>query len=216
MGAVSDQQYNGEGWVTGPGTGSKSLTLGDSDGATASNTNSSVNSSYDTFLSNTTDGSTQVSNQITLQFKGFTGDTITINSFDFEIFPCQNGYEGCTSPPDMTFQAGNNTNGKDANVSSFGTSGVLAGVEPNTTNGNATLSPNGSAHNTAYDQYIGTWNTGYTLSQTGNFELDFLDWPATIGVDNLSITYTDAVPEPASIAFLGTLVVLVTKKLRRS
>src|SRR5579862_4129309 len=40
-GAVADKTYNGEGFVTGPGSShaSKSLTLGNSDGATASNSN---------------------------------------------------------------------------------------------------------------------------------------------------------------------------------
>ena len=44
-GAVADQTYNGDNNVIGPGTGSKSLTLGDTNGATQSNTNSTVNSS---------------------------------------------------------------------------------------------------------------------------------------------------------------------------
>ena len=88
-GAVADTTYNGEGHVTGPGsagpngTAAKSLTLGTSDGATASNLTSTVNSTYDTFLANTNDQSGQISQQITMKFSGF-----TINgsaSFDYEI-----------------------------------------------------------------------------------------------------------------------------------
>src|ERR1700742_515958 len=73
-GAVADTTYDGENHVTGPGTGlaTKSLTLGTSDGDTASNTNSAINSSYDTFLATTNDGSTNISSQITMKFSGFT------------------------------------------------------------------------------------------------------------------------------------------------
>lgn len=211
MGAVADKTYNGEGYVTGPGTRSQSLTLGDSNGAKASSTSSSINSTYDTFIANTNDNSTQVSNQITIQFKNVTG--LTVNSFDYEIFPCANGYQSCTSPPGLTFEAGNNNNGADAAVASFGTGGTQVGVIPGTTDGNATMSPKGSVNSTAYDQYIGTWTAGIS----GVSELDFVDWPATIGIDNLNVSWTTSspVPEPASIVLFGTLVVFLAKKLRR-
>jgi hypothetical protein len=225
QGAVADTSYNGEGFVTGPGTGSQSLTLGDSNGATQSNTTSTfttgfTGSNYDTFIANTNNGSGQVSNQITLQFKGFTaaGETLTINSFDYEIFPCGAGSSGCTSPPGLTFEAGNNTNGVDTAVSSFGSSGTQVGVKPSTTtsaDGNAVLSPNGNVSSTTDDQYIGTWTAGKTLN--GNSELDFIDWPATIGIDNLKVTWNtpSSVPEPGSIVLLGTALVGVSLSLKR-
>ena len=68
-GAVADKTYNGDGHVTGPGTGSTSLTLGTSNGATASNTNSSVGAT-DTFIANTSDSSSQIANEITIKFTG--------------------------------------------------------------------------------------------------------------------------------------------------
>lgn len=225
IGAIADQTYNGENNVTGPGTGSKSLTLGDSTGATASTTTSTLNSSYDTFIANTSDSSSQISQQITVQFAGITG--LTVTSFAYEIFPdgtCPKlasgncGASGAGTPsgyanqPDLDFEAGTNTNGTDALVQTY------YGVTPGTTNGNAVKSPGSS--NELAPQLIGTW----TGSLTGDTELDFVDWPATIGIDNLTISYTTgggggqepAVPEPAAIALLGTLVVLLAKKLHRS
>jgi hypothetical protein len=221
IGAVADQTYNGDGHATGPGTGSKSLTLGDSNGATASTTTSSINSSYDTFIANTTDGSGTVSNQITLQFAGFAGKSLTITSFDYEVFPdgtcaqlnatnCGGSPTGGIYPnqPDLEFEAGNNLTGTDTVQQTY------YGVTPNTTNGNATHSPiSGSSGTELAPQLIGTW----TGSLTGVSELDFVDWPATIGIDNLNVSWSTSspVPEPASIVLLGTLVVLVTKKLRK-
>ena len=224
IGAVADQTYNGDGHATGPGTGSKSLTLGDTNGATASNSGSTLDSSYDTFIANTNDSSGTVSQQITLQFSGITG--LTVTSFDYEVFPdgtcpvlnaancggAKNGSGYYPNQPDLDFEAGTHTNGTDAVVQTF------YGVTPNTTNGTATHSPNsGSGGTELAPQLIGTW----TGSLTGDTELDFVDWPATIGIDNLTIggTYINAgpnVPEPASIALLGTVVFLLTRKLRRS
>src|SRR5581483_6357502 len=85
IGAVADQQYNGEGHVV-SNTSGKSLTLGNSNGAT-SNSSTSPSSTYDTFIANTNDSSCTVSQQITLQFNGFTGMGMSVNSFDYEIFP---------------------------------------------------------------------------------------------------------------------------------
>jgi hypothetical protein len=220
IGAVVDQSYNGDGHATGPGNGSQSLTLGDSTGATASNTGSTLGST-DSFIANTNDSSGTVSNQITIQFHNITN--LDVTSFAYEIFPdgtctkLASGYcgssgsgtpSGYANQPDLKFEAGNNTNGTDANVT------TIYGVTPGTTNGTATHSPNsGSSSAETAPQAIGTW----TGSLTGDTELDFVDWPATIGIDNLQISYTTpAVPEPSAIVLFGTLVLFLGRKLRKA
>ncbi len=220
-GAVADKTYNGEGYVVGPG--GTSLTLGTSNGATSNS--SQTPGSYDTFIANTNDSSSQISNEITLKFSGFTINGTV--SFDYEIFPdgsctalnsssCGGNPTGGIYPnqPDFEFEAGTNSTGSDPAVNSFATNGTQYGVAPSAagSDGISTKGPNGTI---SAPQYIGTW-TG-TLTNVN--ELDFIDWPATIGIDNLTVSYTTYpptnVPEPASIALLGTLVVLLTKKLRR-
>ena len=196
-GAVADRTYNGDGNVVGPKiSGSyKSVTLGDTNGATSNSTTPS--STYDTFIANTNDSSQQVSNQISLVFSG-----LTINSagFDFEIFPDGSSQQ----PPDLTFTAG--TAGVDSPVTGFGTNGTVTGVQPATqTNGTNLHSPASGWSTEQSAQYIGTWSG--SLNQPT--DLNFIDWPATIGVDNLSINYDappQPTPEPASIFLLGTVV----------
>jgi hypothetical protein len=217
-GAVADQTYNGEGHVTGPSS-AKSLTLGTSNGATASNTASTVNATYDTFIANTNDSSGSISTMITMKFSGFTG--LAVNSFDYEIFPdgtCAQlnsancGGVGNPNQPDLIFQAGNSAapNGTDPVQKTF------LGVTPGTTNGNATHSPNsGGTSAELAPQAIGTWTTGIT----GVTSLDFVDWPATIGIDNLNVSWsTPPVPEPVSIFLLGTVAagLFLRKKLQKT
>jgi hypothetical protein len=217
-GAIADTTYDGENHVTGPGsagsggTAVKSLTLGTSDGASASNTNSPINSSYDTFLATTKDDSTNISSQITMKFSGF---TINGNaSFDYEIFPngsCQSA-SNCSSTPDFKFDV----NGTSP-VSTFGTNGVQYGITPGTGNdGNANNSQLSTSE--ASLQYIGTWSG--SLSNAN--ELDFIDWPETIGVDNLTVSWNtntqSPVPEPFSVVLLGTIVggIALRKRIRKA
>ena len=234
-GAVADRTYNGDGHVTGPGstTAPTSLTLGNSTGATASNTASTIGAA-DTFIANTNDSSGTVSQQITIQFHNITG--LTITSFDYEIFPdgtctslttgnCGASHSstpsGFANQPDLEFAAGTNTSGTVGTVGSDDTiQNTFYGVTPGTTNGTATHSPNSGSGAELAPQLIGTWSG----SLTGDTELDFVDWPATIGIDNLVISGTNIVhsnmsspvPEPTTIALLGTLVFFLTKKLRKA
>lgn len=226
-GAVADTKYNGDGHVV--GSNSQSLTLGTSNDAT-SNSSSTPSTTYDTFIANSSDSDVTVASQITLQFIG-----LAINgtvAFDYEIFPdgtctqlstkyCGGAATGGIYPnqPDLTFEAGTGTKGTDPLVTSFGTNGVRYGVTPGTTNGTSTHSPNSGSKNAELaPQYIGTWSG----SLNNATELDFIDWPATIGIDNLTISWNtpSPIPEPASVLLLGTvlaggLVLRLKRKARK-
>ena len=132
---ATDQMYNGEGHVVGPSfNGNRtSLTLGNSDGVTNNNGayNHTLNTlNYDTFLANTTDGSSKLTDHISLTFSGF---TISAASFDYEVFPDQNG------PNDFELSTG--AFGSDTLVSGFGTGGIVNGVAPGGGNGSSLQSP---------------------------------------------------------------------------
>jgi hypothetical protein len=188
IGAVADKTYNGEGFVVGPGNGGTSLTLGTSDGAAndaaALNKDSNGNLVYDTFIATTNDSSSKISSQITMTF--INGFTINGNvSFDFEIFPDGTSTTNQANPPDFTFVGGT-------------TNWTVNGVTPGTTNGGSTHSPQSGALKTEPNlQYIGHWSGNVTNAT----ELDFIDWPPTIAIDNLTIS---RVPEPNTIVLLGT------------
>jgi hypothetical protein len=116
-------------------------------------------------------------------------------SFDYEIFPDISG------APDFTYDEYNGA----TLVGTFHTNGVT----PGTTDGTATLSPVDSTETDK--QYIGVGLTNQLLSR----RLEFHDWPATIGVDNLKIATT---PEPTGVAFMvGGLMLALTagNKLRK-
>ena len=198
VGAVTNQTYNGDGHVVGPGTGSTSLTLGDTNGATASNSGSTLDMSaghvvYDTFLSNTTNIAGTYHNTVTQISQGFTMTFAApyalngIISFDYEIFPDATGTAG--SPPDLKFTP--YLGGVAQPTVTF------YGVVPGTSPIGSTKSPHsGSGGTETSPQIIGHYQTGYLTNVT---ELSFMDWPATIGIDNLAVT----TPEPR---FYGLLL----------
>jgi len=214
--AVIDKTYTGEGYVVGPTSGGNMMpeTLGDTPGPTAGVNNPNVSGdvitsnsqySYSTlhsegftnqFLANTNDSSNQLASEISFQFSGL---TITGASFNFEAFPSNSG-------AGFEFEAGKNTNGADALI--YSQNGVKpcgtvngCGGAPAGTDGSSTVSSNNSPETNA--QYIGNWSGSFAAST----ELDFVDWPPTIGVDNLTITFStppSGVPEPGSFVLLGT------------
>ncbi len=197
-GAVTNKTYNGENHVVGPN--GNSLTLGNSDGATSNS--STTPGATDTFISTIEDGS---SRQISTEIKIVFSQGVVLNGtfdFDFEIFPdalCPDPTH-CSSTPDFKF----GVNG--------GPTTTVLGVFPSNpgSDGNSTGSPDPSTTVEKSAQYIGHWTT--TL--TNVTELDFIDWPAAIGVDNLRVT----TPEPSGVAFMlgGLMLALVAgNKLRK-
>jgi len=209
--ATYGNAYTGDGHVEGNGTAAyPAVTLGDSNGCTVNGPGCSlpITPVLDTYLRNigtslTTD---HVDDRITI---AFTGISITSLSFDYEIFP--DGSSG--QPPDLIFQA---TDSKGNTVSTWTQYGVTPGtnnVPPGTNNGSgitwSTSVASGASESNA--QRLGTWSGNFGTPVTS---LSFIDWPATIGIDNLKITTPSAVPEPSSVVFLGTVAALLLLQMR--
>jgi hypothetical protein len=181
-GAVATNSYNGDGHVTGPGNGSTSLTLGTSDGG------SPHLSSKDLFITNIANTSTEIK-------MVFTGLSILSVSFDYEIFPdgsCATGHNCGSNWPDFTFAA-------DGSIifHTLATQPAAGSHSPASGSSSTELAP----------QFIG--ESGTISFGTGVSVLEFMDWPATIGIDNLVINYgppggSSPVPEPVSFILAGS------------
>jgi len=188
-GSQASNAYTGDGHVVGPGNGSTSLTLATSDGTTQHL------STKDTFIDNVSS-----STEISMTFSGL---KIYGVSFDYEIFPdgtCPTG-TGCSSNfPDFTFNA-------DGTLV-FNTLGVM----PGNPGAPYTHSPaSGSSGTERAPQFLG--QSGTWSFPNGVTKLEFVDWPATIGIDNLKITTTT--PEPATMTLIGVGMLGLTSLRRR-
>ena len=231
----ADQMYTGEGYVTGPS--GHSVTLGNTDGATSNTPTYTATGSadaagtHDTFLSNVSDGSSQGAitdpGQIDLTFHLGSYTLSGPVSFDFEIFPdgscaqlnaancggAANGAGVYPGEPGLTFDAGL---GSASAVTGFGVNGTWWGATPGHA-GLGTEGTDGSSARSGNDstelapQWIGNYSTSL-----GSFnELNFVDWPAAIGIDNLSVTLQSPVPETSSVLLLGTLSLMLVPVARR-
>lgn len=195
-GSSASNSYTGDNHVVGPRTGTSghykysSVTLATTDGTFIKNTNS---------------------NEIDMAFSGL---HIYSVSFDYEIFPdgsCPDGrpnghggYKNCSSWPDFTFFAGTSS-AKNSQI--FNTQAVM----PGNPGAPYLYSPAMHSGETA-PQYLGTSGT---IDLSGVTYLRFVDWPATIGIDNLQITTTPT-PETGVMALLGMTLVGVGGALRRA
>ncbi len=209
-GAATNQTYNGDSHVV--GSNGKSLTLGTSDGAT-SNSSTTPSTTYDTFLSNITNVAGTYHNQvqsISSEMIITFSSPVTLKGFDYEIFPdisCSSSTNCSAGLPDFVFDINGGT-------SEFTTYGAFPGSSSDPThhtgtNGSSIHSPLSPSGTEQAAQFIGHWSG--TL--TNVTELDFIDWPAGIGVDNIDIS---SVPEPRGAAILlgGLLLVgLAGRKL---
>ena len=174
-GAKVDTTYNGDGHVVGPCSPTcKSTTLG-------------PDAFIDTFSST----------EIDMKFNF----AITSVSFDYEIFP-----DGtCTSL--TTGKCGSTTPGSYPNQPDFlfktnlGQIFHIYGTTPASPNNHSPIS--GSTHAELTPQAIGTWSGPLNGGLNHVTELDFVDWPATIAIDNLVINPN---PEPNAVILLATVL----------
>lgn len=237
----ADQTYTGDGYVVGPySSGSDHpVTLGNTDGAT-SNTptytatgGADATGTHDTFLSNVNDSATQGAvtdpGQIDLTFHLTAGYTLSGTvSFDFEIFPdgscsqlnsthcggAANGAGVFPGQPGLTFDAGL---GSASAVTGFGVNGTWWGATPGAA-GLGTEGHDGSSTRSVNDttELAPQWIGNYSTSLSSFNELNFVDWPAAIGIDNLSLTVHTPVPETSSVLLLGTLSLMLIPLVRRA
>jgi hypothetical protein len=213
--------YAGEGYVVGPKSGSTvtPYTLANTNGGVYETSSTARNN--DGFIKNcafTSECGGATSADI---FINFNGHHISSFSFDFEIFPdgtcpklnvnigdnfcgLATGSSGLAlNPklPDLEIYSGDNGTGTP-----FGT---LFGVKPGT-GGTYSYSTNSGANAETAPQLLGT--ATYIVSGSNITTLDFMDWPETIGIDNLKVTF---IPEPPTLAFLALGFIGLTWIARR-
>ena len=189
-GASVDTTYSGDSHVV--GNNGKSLTLGTSDGATNNSTLTPL-TTYDNFLSNVTNSASTVSNGITMTFS----QAVNLKSFDFEIFPdasCPSS-GSCPTVPDFELYINGSGTATFTQLGAFPGSTANSGTHTGT-DGSSTKSPVSGSGTEQAAQWIGTWSGNLTNVT----EIQFMDWPAAIGVDNIDIG--SQVPEPRGGALL--------------
>ncbi|HWW17156.1 MAG TPA: PEP-CTERM sorting domain-containing protein [Candidatus Saccharimonadales bacterium] len=186
-GSLASNSYTGDGHVVGPK--GVSLTLGTSDGGIPDK------NPPDTFIDNVSS-----STEIKMVFSGL---KIYSVSFDYEIFPdgtCATGVNCGSNWPDFTFMA-------DGSLV-FNTPGVMPG-NPGAPYLNSPAS--GLKSTEKAPQFLG--QSGTLTFKSGVTKLEFVDWPATIGIDNLKISTTT--PEPATMTLVGIGMLGLARVRRR-
>jgi hypothetical protein len=212
QGPVSAGNYNADGYIAGPTT-SNPLTLGNTNNSPSPNT-----SGHDTTAQANSDGyiincngvvsCSSSSNDISMKFNNLVMNgaqyAISALTFDLEIFPdgsCPSlsncGGSGDPNLPDLELYTGAGGTGTElASWSAF---------VPGTSGGSAYTASSVQSPDLA-PQLL---TTSGTIAASNISSLDFMDWPSTIGIDNLALTLsctagcTTHVPEPASLAMFG-------------
>jgi hypothetical protein len=231
VGQEGTNSYAGEGYVVGPviNNAVRPLTLGDTDGSASPNhvvagwdsNPPTLVGSHDGFIKNCTSVDSCTSSPDI--FINFNGQKISSFSFDFQIFPdgtCPqlDGVGHTTSCgvnnanlPDLEIWSGDNGTGTH-----FAT---LFGVAPNTAGTYKYSLNNSSGSGETAPQLLGT--ASYTVAAGTNISsLDFMDWPETIGIDNLVVNFIppiiNKIAEPPTIALLvfglAGLVMMIRRK----
>jgi hypothetical protein len=203
-GAEGGLDYNGDGHVVGAGNGSVSYNIGNYNIQTSS-LYSSGSYTQPFIMNNQGSGY----NSFSIAFAkpaGVQGTTyITGISFDFEIFPDANNPAG--DPPGFSFGTNTNSDVYSATGVNPGTAGTYSATW--------THSPaSGSGSTETYPQLLGYYSN-LNLG-TGVNTLYFNDWPAEIGVNDITI-YTYSTPEPASLSliFAGLGSLGVYRRIKR-
>jgi len=190
-GATATNIYTGDNRVVGPVDANnvvKPLTLGTTEGGDPIKQAATT----DTFID------TQNSTEIDMTFS----KKIYQVSFDYEIFPNANcTVSNCADVPDFTFKANGVTyaSALAKNVTAL----------PFTHSVNSTASANETA------MQLGPKFTGIITFTNGVTALQFIDWPVTIGIDNLKVNTNAPVPEPATMLLLGSGLAAAYAKKRR-
>lgn len=135
-------------------------------------------------------------------------------SFDFEIFPninCQSPSCGTSNLPDFTFELvnGNGTLEDEVKITATGVN-TCSVSEVNTAFGTPTVTINSASSSTDNDstttdpQCTGSISYASFSGAVTNPTLEFVDWPATIGVTDINWGLPGSVPEPVSALIFGT------------
>ena len=193
-GAVGSNSYNADGHVVGAisGGSATSYTLFKLAGGT--------------FIMNNSEGE-PASNDILMSFQGLTIATV---SFDLEIFPDNS----CTALSGSKCGGSSNPNQPDLTLLANGTSvETWLGQTPGGSGSSNGIHASSYVHSPASGlsgdelaaQLLGP--SGIIALPAATTALDFQDWPATIGINDLVITFNSdppGVPEPGTLALFGT------------
>ncbi len=224
VGQMGSSAYNGEGFTVGctssfsgcvnPGTGVTNLTLGNTEQSTSGNHDATkfdttAAAANDGFLKNCTGsgdagGCSANSSDIFMSFKNLktkSGQTVNIAniSFDLQIFPdgtCTDdtaaacGGAGLPNLPDLELWS--KDDGTGTKFAEW--TGVAPGVGGTFTRSDV-LNPETAP------QLLTTSGTICIACSTTTQTIDFMDWPATIGLDHIVASFST--PEPSTFGMLA-------------